>query len=192
MQAQIITIGDELLIGQVIDSNSAYIAKQLNKIGISVFQITSIQDDKTHILKALKEAENQVDIVIITGGLGPTKDDITKKTIAKYFDDTLVVNSEVLKNIENMWKNHVGGKLLQVNKDQALVPSKSKVLMNTLGTAPGMWFDKADKTFISLPGVPHEMSTLISKQVIPNLKDKYNCPHIIHKTMLIYGLGESG
>lgn len=191
MQAQIITIGDELLIGQVIDSNSAFIAKQLNKIGISVFEINSIQDDKEHIIKALTEAETQADIVILTGGLGPTKDDITKKTIAEYFDDTLVRNDKVLKNIENLWRKHVGGKLLQVNKDQALVPSKSKVLMNELGTAPGMWFDKGEKTFISLPGVPYEMSTLITKEVIPNLTNKYKCPHIIHKTLLVYGLGES-
>ncbi|TYA71380.1 competence/damage-inducible protein A [Seonamhaeicola marinus] len=191
MQAQIITIGDELLIGQVIDSNSAFIAKQLNRIGISVFEITSIQDDRAHILKALKEAEELVDIVILTGGLGPTKDDITKKTIAEYFDDTLVRNDDVLKNIEDLWRKHVGGKLLQVNKDQALVPSKSKVLMNKLGTAPGMWFNKGEKTFISLPGVPYEMSTLVSNEVVPNLKEKYNCPHIIHKTMLVYGLGES-
>ncbi len=191
MQAQIITIGDELLIGQVIDSNSAFIAKQLNKIGVSVFQITSIQDDREHILKAIKEAEEQVDIIILTGGLGPTKDDITKKTIAEYFNDTLVRNEDVLKNIEHLWRKHVGGKLLQVNKDQALVPSKSTVLMNFLGTAPGMWFDYGEKTVISLPGVPYEMTTLIETKVIPKLKEKYKCPHIIHKTMLVYGIGES-
>ncbi len=191
MLAEIITIGDELLIGQVIDTNSAFIAKQLNKIGISVYQITSVQDDKSHILKALKDAESNVDVIILTGGLGPTKDDITKKTIAEYFNDTLIRDASVLKNIEELWKNYVGGLLLQVNQDQALVPSKAKVLMNKLGTAPGMWMEKDDKVFISLPGVPYEMNTLIEESVIPKLKEKYNCPYILHKTLLVYGIGES-
>ena len=191
MLAEIITIGDELLIGQVIDTNSAFIAKQLNKIGISVYQITSVQDDKEHIIRALTDAETRVNIVILTGGLGPTKDDITKKTIAEYFNDTLVVSDAVLKNIENIWATHVRGHLLQVNKDQALVPSKSKVLMNLLGTAPGMWMEKGEKVFISLPGVPHEMNALITEEVIPKLKSKFNCPYILHKTLLVYGLGES-
>ncbi|TWO34417.1 competence/damage-inducible protein A [Seonamhaeicola sediminis] len=191
MQAEIITIGDELLIGQVIDTNSAFIAKQLNKIGISIYQVTSVQDDRNHILKTLKEAESNSDIIILTGGLGPTKDDITKKTIAEYFNDTLVRDDLVLKNIEHLWKSYIGGKLLQVNKDQSLVPSKSTVLMNKLGTAPGMWFDKGEKTFVSLPGVPYEMSTLMEQYVIPKLKEKYNCPFIMHKTLLVYGIGES-
>ncbi|MBD0823844.1 competence/damage-inducible protein A [Aestuariibaculum marinum] len=191
MLAEIITIGDELLIGQVIDTNSAFIAKQLNKIGVSVYQITSVQDDKEHILKALKDAESNVDVIILTGGLGPTKDDITKKTIAEYFGDTLVRNEAVLKNIEAIWSGHVSGLLLQVNKDQALVPSKAKVLMNRLGTAPGMWMEKGEKTFISLPGVPHEMQALVENEVIPKVKGKYNCPFILHKTLLVYGLGES-
>ncbi|OBQ55499.1 competence/damage-inducible protein A [Tamlana sp. s12] len=191
MLAEIITIGDELLIGQVIDTNSAFIAKQLNKIGVSVYQITSIQDDKGHILQALEDAENRVDIIILTGGLGPTKDDITKKTIAEYFNDTLVLNTSVLENIELIWKQHVRTQLLQVNRDQALVPSTSKVLMNTLGTAPGMWMEKGEKVFISLPGVPYEMEYLIEHEVVPYLKSKYNCPYILHKTLLVYGLGES-
>ncbi|MEP3836302.1 MAG: competence/damage-inducible protein A [Algibacter sp.] len=191
MRAEIITIGDELLIGQVVDTNSAYMAKHLNKIGVSVFQITSIQDDKAHILQALADAENRVDIIICTGGLGPTKDDITKKTIAEYFNDTLVRDQSVLENIESIWKQHVRTQLLQVNKDQAFVPSKAKVLMNKLGTAPGMWLEKENKVFISLPGVPYEMEALIEQEVVPRLKDKYNCPFILHKTLLVYGLGES-
>ncbi|GGZ81221.1 competence/damage-inducible protein A [Algibacter mikhailovii] len=191
MLAEIITIGDELLIGQVVDTNSAFISKQLNKIGVSVYQITSIQDDKVHILQALGEAEQRADIIICTGGLGPTKDDITKKTIAEYFNDTLIRDSSVLKNIESIWKQHVRTELLQVNKDQALIPSKSKPLMNTLGTAPGMWLEKGEKTFISLPGVPYEMEALVCKQVIPKLKERYNCPYILHKTLIVYGLGES-
>lgn len=191
MLAEIITIGDELLIGQVIDTNSAFIAKQLNKIGVSVYQITSVQDDKAHIIKALKDAESRVDIVILTGGLGPTKDDITKKTIAEYFNDTLVIDDSVLKNIEQLWQHNRSGLLLQVNKDQALVPSKAKVLMNVLGTAPGMWLEKQNKVFISLPGVPFEMAALVENQVVPKLKETYNRPYILHKTLLVYGIGES-
>lgn len=191
MTAEIITIGDELLIGQVLDTNSTFIAKALNKIGISVYQITSIQDEKNHILKAFSDAEKRADVIIVTGGLGPTKDDITKKTIAEYFDDTLVRNQDVLENIETLWKKFVRQTLLQVNLDQAFVPSKAKVLMNKLGTAPGMWLEKGEKTFVSLPGVPFEMRALILEEVVPKLKERYNCPFILHRTLLIHGLGES-
>lgn len=191
MLAEIITIGDELLIGQVVDTNSAFIAKELNKIGVSVYQITSVQDDKNHILKAFEDAESRVDVIIITGGLGPTKDDITKKTIAEYFNDTLVFNPEVLNNIETIWKQYVRQTLLQVNKDQALVPSRAKVLMNTIGTAPGMWIEKGERVFISLPGVPFEMKRLIQEEVVPKLTKKFDLPFIIHRTLMVYGLGES-
>lgn len=191
MLAEIITIGDELLIGQVVDTNSAFIAKELNKIGISVYQITSVQDDKAHILKVFKEAESNVDIIIITGGLGPTKDDITKKTIAEYFNDTLVQDPLILENIESIWKQYARQSLLQVNIDQALVPSKATVLMNKLGTAPGMWLEKKNKVFISLPGVPFEMKALVENAVIPKLQSRFECPFILHRTLLIYGLGES-
>ncbi|MBU3823016.1 competence/damage-inducible protein A [Flavobacteriaceae bacterium XHP0103] len=191
MQAEIITIGDELLIGQVVDTNSAFIAKELNKIGVSVFQITSIQDDREHILQALNDAESRVDIIIITGGLGPTKDDITKKTIAEYFNDVMVRDVSVTANIESIWKQYSRQVLLQINKDQALVPSKATVLMNTLGTAPGMWLEKNNKVFVSLPGVPFEMKALIVNEVLPKLKFKFKFPFILHKTLLIYGLGES-
>ena len=191
MLAEIITIGDEILIGQIVDTNSAFIAQELNKIGVSVYQITSVQDDKQHILKSLKEAEENADIIIITGGLGPTKDDITKKTIAEYFNDTLVRDPDVLKNIERLWREYIKQPLQQVNKDQALVPSKSQVLMNLYGSAPGMWVAKNDKTFISLPGVPFEMKSLIHNQVLPKLKERYKFPSIYHKTLLTYGIGES-
>jgi len=191
MQAEIITIGDELLIGQVVDTNSAFIAKELNKIGVSVYQITSVQDDREHILQAFNDAENRVDIIIITGGLGPTKDDITKKTIAEYFNDTLVRSVSVTANIEAIWKQYSRQVLLQINRDQALVPSKATVLMNTLGTAPGMWLEKNNKVFVSLPGVPFEMKALMVNEVLPKLKNKYRFPFILHRTLLIYGLGES-
>lgn len=191
MLAEIITIGDEILIGQIVDSNSAFIAKQLNKIGVSVYQITSVQDDKAHILKSLKEAEENTDIIIITGGLGPTKDDITKNTLADYFNDTLVPDASVLENIKELWKKYIKQELSQVNIDQALVPSKAKVLMNHFGSAPGMWLEKESKVFISLPGVPFEMKALIENEVIPKLRQQYQLPFILHKTLLTYGLGES-
>lgn len=191
MLAEIITIGDEILIGQIVDSNSAFIAKQLNKIGVSVYQITSVQDDKAHILKSLKEAEENADIIIITGGLGPTKDDITKNTLADYFNDTLVPDASVLENIQELWKKYIKQELSQVNIDQALVPSKAKVLMNHFGSAPGMWLEKESKVFISLPGVPFEMKALIENEVIPKLRQQYQLPFILHKTLLTYGLGES-
>jgi nicotinamide-nucleotide amidase len=190
MQAEIITIGDEILIGQIVDTNSAFISKALNNIGVSVYQITSVQDDKAHILKSLKEAEENADIIIITGGLGPTKDDITKKTIAEYFKDTLVQSDAVLKNIQHLWEQY-NQPLVQVNIDQALVPSKAKVLMNINGSAPGMWMEQNGKVFISLPGVPFEMKALMESHVIPRLRETYKFPYIKHTTILTYGLGES-
>lgn len=191
MQAEIITIGDEILIGQIVDTNSAFISKALNNIGVSVYQIESIQDNKAHILKALKEAENNAEIIIITGGLGPTKDDITKKTFAEYFNDTLVQSDAVLKNIQYLWERHIRQPLSQVNIDQALVPSKAQVLMNVNGSAPGMWLEQNGKIFISLPGVPFEMKALMEDLVIPKLRETYQFPYIKHTTILTYGLGES-
>ena len=191
MQAEIITIGDEILIGQVVDTNSAYISKELNKIGVSVYQITSVQDDKEHILKSLKEAEENADIIIVTGGLGPTKDDITKNTLAEYFNDSLVQSEAVLQNIKHLWEKYIKQPLSQVNIDQALVPSKATVLMNHFGSAPGMWLEKKNKVFISLPGVPFEMKALMNHEVLPRLKEQFELPFILHKTLLTYGLGES-
>lgn len=191
MKAEIITIGDEILIGQIIDTNSTFIAQELNKIGVSVYQITSVHDDKTHILEAFQAAEKNVDIVIITGGLGPTKDDITKTTLAQYFEDTLVYNEAVLENIKYLWKNFVKQPLLQVNIDQSLVLSKSTALMNKSGSAPGMWMEKNNTIFISLPGVPYEMKALMNNEVLPRISQKFTRPYILHRTLLTYGLGES-
>ncbi len=191
MQAEIITIGDEILIGQIVDTNSAFIGKELNKIGVSVYQITSVQDDKAHILKAFAEAEENADIIIITGGLGPTKDDITKHTICEYFNDTLIQNDAVLKHIEHLFAKYISTPISDINRQQALVPTKATVLLNRFGTAPGMLLEKGDKTFISLPGVPYEMRSLIQHEVVPFIQKKYNRPHIIHKTIMTYGLGES-
>ncbi len=191
MQAEIITIGDEILIGQIVDTNSAFISKELNKMGVSVYQITSVQDDKEHILKALAEAEENADIIIVTGGLGPTKDDITKHTFCTYFGDTLVQNEEVLKHVEFLFSKYFNMPISDVNRLQALVPSKAKVLYNKYGTAPGMWMEKNKKVFISLPGVPFEMKALIKEEVVPKLQKQFHFPYILHKTLLTYGMGES-
>lgn len=191
MLAEIITIGDEILIGQIVDTNSAFIAKKLNSIGISVFQVSSVQDQQSHILKAMEEAESRVDIVIITGGLGPTKDDITKHTICTYFEDELIENESVLRNVERLFEKYSNSPISNLNKGQALVPSKAEVLMNHYGTAPGMWLEKKGKVFISLPGVPFEMEALIMDAVLPRLQKQFKHPFIIHKTILTYGLGES-
>lgn len=192
MQAEIITIGDEILIGQVIDTNSAYIGRQLNSIGVNVYQISSVQDDEQHILKALAEATSRVDIVLITGGLGPTKDDITKHTLCKFFEDTLVQNDGVLAHVEVLFANFINNTAISdVNRKQALVLSKSEVLPNRFGTAPGMWIEDKGKVYISMPGVPFEMKGLMENEVLPRLQQKFTRPFIIHKTILTAGLGES-
>lgn len=191
MKAHIITIGDEILIGQIVDTNSAFIAKELDNIGISVDQIISIQDDRNQILTSLENAKKLSDLVIITGGLGPTNDDITKKTFVEFFEDKLIVNRTVEQHIREIWKKYIKQPLLQVNLDQALVPSKATVLMNNSGTAPGMWMKKNDTIFVSLPGVPYEMKALMKNEVLPRLSSLFNLPFIVHKTLLTYGLGES-
>lgn len=191
MFAEIITIGDEILIGQIIDTNSAFIGKQLNSIGIDVYQITSVQDDKKHILNALQEASLRADIVLITGGLGPTKDDITKHTLCEYFEDVLVQNDEVLSNIETIFSKYITTPISELNRSQALVPSKATVLMNKYGTAPGMWMQKDDTIYISMPGVPFEMKYLLQDEVLPRLQKTFDQSYIFHKTVLTYGLGES-
>jgi nicotinamide-nucleotide amidase len=191
MLAEIITIGDEILIGQIVDTNSAFIGKELNKIGISVYQITSVQDEKEHILSALANAQSKVDIVIVTGGLGPTKDDITKHTFCTFFNDVLVENKNVLAHVEMLFSKHISTPISDLNRKQALLLSKAEVLHNAHGTAPGMWIHEGDTTFISLPGVPFEMKNLMKAEVLPKLVAFYERPHIIHRTIVTYGLGES-
>lgn len=193
MQAAIVTIGDEILIGQIVDTNSGYIAKALDKIGVQTVEMLSISDSKQHILDTFAKLQNKVDLVIVTGGLGPTKDDITKHTFCDYFEDHLVSNPEVLSHVKDLFHKFTGTKapLLQVNIDQALVPSKCEVLFNQVGTAPGMWMKKEDTVYISLPGVPYEMKYLVENEIIPKVVAKYKRPYIIHKTILTYGQGES-
>lgn len=191
MKAHIITIGDEILIGQIVDTNSAYISKALNAIGISVYQISSVQDTREHILESFAFAKANSDIIIVTGGLGPTKDDVTKHTFCEFFDDELVLNQEVLDHVMHIFKKYVNRPLLEANKTQALVPSKATVLNNRFGTAPGMWMEQDGKIFISMPGVPHEMKGLMEGSVLPKLQEQFQLPYILHKTLLTYGLGES-
>ena len=191
MNAEIITIGDEILIGQIVDTNSQFIGQELNKIGVSVYQITSIQDDRQHILNALKEAQERVDIVILTGGLGPTKDDITKKTIAEYFNDhQLIEYPEVIAQIKEMFIK-VNHPFNEVQRYQAQLPSKATLLKNVFGTAPGMWFYENETVFVSLPGVPYEMKGLITNEVLPKIQQQFKLPFILHKTIMTYGQGES-
>ena len=191
MKATIITIGDEILIGQIVDTNSSYIAKALDKIGIATNEMISISDDKTHILDTFEKLQNKVDVVIVTGGLGPTKDDITKKTFCDYFNDTLVENEAVLLHVKGIIEGFYKRPITQINKEQALVPTKAKVLFNQVGTAPGMWMEKENTVFISLPGVPYEMKYLVDNEVVPALATKFERPFIVHQTIMTYGRGES-
>lgn len=190
MKVEIITIGDEILIGQIVDTNSQWMATELNKIGMAVYQVTSIQDDETHILNALKDAASRVDVVLVTGGLGPTKDDITKHTFAKYFNDKLILDEKVVNHVKNMFsKRNIP--FSELNRMQGLVPSTCTVLHNELGTAPGMLFESNEAVFVSMPGVPFEMKGIMTEKVIPYLRDKFVLPYIQHKTIVTYGIGES-
>lgn len=191
MKATIVTIGDEILIGQIVDTNSSFIAKSLDKIGIQITEMLSISDDKKHILDTFVSLQNKVDLVIITGGLGPTKDDITKHTFCEYFEDTLVENKAVLAHVIQLIEGFYKRPITQMNRDQALVPSKCQVLFNKAGTAPGMWMKKENTVYISLPGVPYEMKYLVQEVIIPKVIVEYDRPYIIHKTILTYGEGES-
>jgi nicotinamide-nucleotide amidase len=190
MLSEIITIGDEILIGQIVDTNSAFIAQQLNNIGIRVKQISSVSDDRQHILTALDEARNRADVILITGGLGPTKDDITKKTLAEYFKAGMVENKEALENVTRIFERF-NRPLLDVNRKQAEVPDNCEAIINKNGTAPGMWFNVDGKIYVSMPGVPHEMMYMMEDSIIPKLKSTLQLPVIIHKTILTAGEGES-
>ena len=190
MLAEIITIGDEILIGQIVDTNSAWMATELNKIGVRVKQISSVSDDKEHILKALAEAAGRAGIIFITGGLGPTKDDITKKTLAEYFGVGLVENKEALDNVERIFARY-NRPLLEVNRLQAYVPANCEVILNHNGTAPGMWFNHEGVIYVSMPGVPFEMMYMMEGEVLLKIKSAVKLPVIVHKNILTVGEGES-
>jgi len=191
MLAEIITIGDEILIGQIVDTNSAHIAKELNKIGVQVYQITSVQDDRAHILESFRHAQSRVNLVLVTGGLGPTKDDITKQCFCEFLDDVLVEDASTKAHVEHLFRHYFKKEPSELNYAQALVPSKATVLKNDHGTAPGMWMEKDGVVFVSMPGVPYEMKRLLSSQVLPKVMEFFDRPFIYHKTLLTYGMGES-
>ena len=190
MRASIITIGDELLIGQTIDSNSAWIGSELSKSGFDVNRITSVHDRKEDIIYALSEAAGKEDVVIITGGLGPTSDDITKQTLCEYFNTHLVMNNEVLQMIEEMMSRR-NFPMNDNNRRQAEVPESCIVLKNAAGTAPGMWFEKDGTIYISMPGIPNEMKYLMREIVLPELNKRFISQVIIHRNIMTYGTGES-
>jgi len=191
MISEIISIGDEILIGQIVNTNSVFIAKELNKIGIEVGQITAISDNSKKIINSLNLAKQRADIVIITGGLGPTKDDLTKHTLCEYFNDVLIENKDVLDHIEEIFLKYVSTPINEKNRAQALLPSKAKIFKNKYGTACGMCFKKENVYFISLPGVPFEMKEIFEIEILPFLKSEFPRQIIVHKTILTYGLGES-
>jgi nicotinamide-nucleotide amidase len=191
MLAEIITIGDEILIGQIVDTNSAFLAQELHRIGVAVQQISSVQDDRAHILNALEEAESRAELVVITGGLGPTRDDVTKHTLCEYFGDHLQEDPEVLAHIEALFRDHISTPISDLNRKQALVPSRAEVLPNPYGTAPGLWMRGKKAVFVALPGVPFEMKQLFSDQVRPRILKAFRRPVLLHRTLVTYGLGES-
>ena len=190
MLAEIITIGDEILIGQIVDTNSAWISQKLNDAGIRVKQISSVSDDREHILEALSLASGRADLIIITGGLGPTKDDITKRTLAGYFNTGYRCDQESLENVKNIFAKYKRP-VLEVNIRQADVLENCITLQNKNGTAPGMWIEHQDKIYVSLPGVPFEMMYLMEEEVIPKVISKFKLPVISHHTILTAGIGES-
>lgn len=190
MIAEIISIGDELLIGQVVNTNASSMANLLNLHGIKVYQVTAISDSKEHIMSALEAATKRADIILITGGLGPTKDDITKATLCEYFNVKLRFDAEAFKDVEHVFKIR-GREVTEINRKQAEVPENCIALRNKNGTAPGMWFDEKGKVYVSMPGVPYEMMGIMTDDVIPRLEKKFKMPVIMHKTVLTQGIGES-
>lgn len=189
MTAEIITIGDELLIGQVVDTNSAWMAEKLNEFGILVRQITSISDDREHILNTLREASQRAEVILITGGLGPTKDDITKTTLCEYFGSTMVFSETAYEDVRHLFRSR-GLPVTGLNRGQAMVPECCTVIPNHNGTAPGMWFEKNSVIYVSMPGVPFEMKALMTGEILPRLKSKSENA-IMHRTLLTEGIGES-
>ncbi len=190
MEADLITIGDEILIGQIVDTNSAWMAQKLNDKGINIRQITSVSDRPDHIIEALIESGRKASIVLVTGGLGPTKDDRTKAVLCNYFGTRLIENKDVLEHIMQLLSAR-SVVINVLNRDQALVPASATVLPNKLGTAPGLWFDHDGIIFVFMPGVPFEMKYIMENEVIPRIERLFKTPTIIHRTVLTYGLPES-
>ncbi|MCB9185429.1 MAG: competence/damage-inducible protein A [Flavobacteriales bacterium] len=190
MRVEIITIGDEILIGQIVDTNSAWMAQELNAIGAKVERILTISDGMDVIKQALAEAENRAEIVLVTGGLGPTKDDVTKKALADYFNCGFTFHPNIAEHIAGLFARF-GKEMTELNRLQAELPSACEPLQNDLGTAPGMWFEKDGTVFVSMPGVPYEMKGIMQNHVLPRISKKFNAPTILHRTVLTMGMGES-
>jgi nicotinamide-nucleotide amidase len=190
VKVEIITIGDEILIGQIVDTNSAWMSVELNKAGFEIVQITSVHDDAAHIVASLDLALERADVVLFTGGIGPTKDDITKQTLSRYFGMQLVFNDEVYKNIEQVLTQRSRA-VNELTRTQAFVPDGCTVIQNRVGTAPVTWFEKNGKVIVSMPGVPNEMKHIMSTEVIPRLSQRYKTPTIIHKNVIVQGYPES-
>ena len=191
VKIEIITIGDEILIGQIVDTNSAWMATELNKSGFEVGQITSVHDDANHIIESLELALKRADVVLFTGGIGPTKDDITKQTLCKYFDTQLVFDESVIRNIEELFSTRPGFTINELTRAQAMVPENCTLIQNVVGTAPVTWFEKDEKVVVSMPGVPYEMKNVMSTEIIPRLQKQFKTPVLLHKTIQVYGYGES-
>lgn len=190
MYAEIISIGDELLVGQVVNTNATWISEQLNLIGVNVYQITSISDDSDRIREAIDNARQHSEIILITGGLGPTKDDITKETLCQYFNTRLIFNQEAYRQIEELFTIR-GLEVTDINRKQAEIPESCIPIKNTSGTAPGMWFEDDGKVFVSMPGVPFEMKPMMQDHILPELAKRFSKESILHKTILTQGVGES-
>jgi nicotinamide-nucleotide amidase len=190
IRAEILTIGDELLYGQITDTNAQYISEKLSDAGIRVVRKTTVGDQEEVILQAFKEAESRAEILLITGGLGPTADDLTKPMLARYFNSSLIENEEALENLRQLFESR-GFELTETNRRQAELPDKCKHIPNPNGTAAGMWFEKEEKVFVSMPGVPHEMKYMLDNTIIPLLKRHYNPPAIYHRVIRTAGIGES-
>lgn len=190
LKAEIITIGDELLLGQTIDTNSAWIGNELHKRGIEVYQITSITDQSEHIVTALMEAESRCDLIFITGGLGPTKDDLTKQTLVNYFGTTLVLNQIMYDKIESFFKTH-NLPMIESNIQQAYLPKSCTPIINEIGTAAGMWFEKGGKVIVSMPGVPHEMKKMMEETILPKVISHFDTGELIYRMVYTIGIGES-
>ena len=190
MNVEIITIGDEILIGQIVDTNSAWMAQELNKEGFAVVQITSVPDKAYHIKEALNNAMERADIVLMTGGLGPTKDDITKQTLCDYFGTRLIFSDKVYAHLESILQRS-NLSMNELNRSQAYVPEYCTVINNQAGTAPITWFERENKVVVSMPGVPAEMKWAMSTEILPRLKSKYKNNALIHRHFLVYGYPES-
>jgi len=190
MNSIIISIGDELLIGQTVNTNATWMGKELNDIGVEVLEVLTVSDTEKAIEEALEYAGKKASLVLLTGGLGPTKDDITKKVFASYFNAPLVENKEALENVESFFLNY-NRPILPINRLQALVPSGCDMLLNKVGTAPGMWMENDKAIFVSMPGVPYEMKYLMTEEVLKRVVEKFELPAIVHHTILVQGIGES-